>query len=156
MVRLNVNGLSQSVETDGETPLLYILRNDFGLSGPTFGCGLGQCGACTVLIDEQAVRACITPAETAEGREVVTLEGLGTPAQPHPLQKAFIDYQALQCGYCTSGMIVSAAALLGRNPSPSEAEIRSALSGNLCRCAAHHRILAAIKHAAEEIADDPA
>jgi len=156
MVRLSVNGETYAVEADSDTPLLYVLRNDAGLSGPKFGCGLGQCGACTVLIDGEAVRACITPMNAAEGREVVTLEGLGSPERPHPLQTAFIEHQALQCGYCTNGMIVSAAALLKRNPAPSEAEIRSALSGNLCRCAAHSRILAAVKHAAEEMADDPA
>jgi len=156
MMRLNVNGTVHEVEAEGRTPLLYVLRNDLGLSGGKFGCGLGQCGACTVLIDGAAARSCITPLEATESREVVTLEGLGTPERPHPLQRAFIDHQALQCGYCTNGMIVSAAALLARTPHPSDADIRGALAGNLCRCAAHHRILAAVRQAAEEMADDPA
>jgi len=156
MFRLTVNGEPQSVDADPGTPLLYVLRNDLGLSGPKFGCGLGQCGACTVLVDGTALRSCITQLAAVENREVVTLEGLGTPAQPHPLQRAFIDRQALQCGYCSSGMILSAAALLERNASPSEAEIRGALRGNLCRCATYHRILAAVRQAAKEMADDPA
>lgn len=156
MATLRVNGATHHFDVQAQTPLLYVLRNDLKLNGPKFGCGLGQCGACTVLLDGSPVRSCITPVNAADGREVVTLEGLGSPEAPHPLQRAFIDRQALQCGYCTSGMILSAAALLAKTPSPSPAEIRSALAGNLCRCAAHHRIQAAVEQAAEEMADDPA
>ncbi|MFQ5347782.1 MAG: (2Fe-2S)-binding protein [Rhodothalassiaceae bacterium] len=146
---MDVNGRAVILDLPPETPLLYVLRNDLGLDGPKFGCGRGQCGACTVLLDGEAVRACITPLAAAEGRRVTTLEGLGTRQQPHPLQEAFIARQALQCGYCTNGMIMSAAALLAKNPTPDENDIRQALAGNLCRCGAQQRILAAIREAAE-------
>lgn len=149
--QLTVNGVSVTVSLDDpETPLLYILRDDLGLHGPRFGCGLGQCGACTVHIDGKAVRSCTTPISSiaAEAR-VVTLEGLGTPEKPHPLQRAFIEEQAVQCGYCINGMIMESAALLARNKKPSEAEIKAALARNLCRCGTHLRIIRAIRRAAD-------
>lgn len=133
---------------EGTAPLLYVLRNDLGLNGPKFGCGLGQCGSCTVLLDGTPVRSCVTPLSAAVGREVTTLEGLGTPDQPHPLQQAFLEEQAAQCGYCISGMIMTAAGLLKRVPKPTDLQIREALSGNLCRCGTHVRILRAVKRAA--------
>src|SRR5580704_11936209 len=147
---LNVNGRTVWVSVDDlDTPLLYILRNELGLHGPRFGCGLGQCGACTVHIDGAAVRSCVTPIGTVEpGQKVVTLEGLGTPAKLHPVQKAFIDEQAAQCGYCINGMIMQAAAFLAKNKKPSEADIRNALAENLCRCGTHARIVRAVKRAA--------
>jgi nicotinate dehydrogenase subunit A len=129
-------------------PLLYALRNDLGLHGPRFGCGLGQCGACTVHIDGNAVRSCITPLSSVGNRDVVTLEGLGTPEKPHPMQQAFIDEQAVQCGYCINGMIMEAAAFLAKTRNPSEEQIREALASNLCRCGTHLRILRAVKRAA--------
>jgi nicotinate dehydrogenase subunit A len=129
-------------------PLLYALRNDLGLHGPRFGCGLGQCGACTVHIDGNAVRSCITPLSSVGNRGVVTLEGLGTPEKPHPMQQAFIDEQAVQCGYCINGMIMEAAAFLTKTRNPSEEQIREALASNLCRCGTHLRILRAVKRAA--------
>jgi nicotinate dehydrogenase subunit A len=150
---LQVNGTSQQVTADDpQMPLLYALRNDLGLHGPRFGCGLAQCGACTVHVDGKPVRSCKFPLAQAVGRKVVTLEGLGSSAKPHPLQKAFIEEQAVQCGYCINGMIMQAKALLDRNKNPSEAEIRQALAGNLCRCGTHLRIVRAIKRAAETIA----
>ncbi len=133
---------------EGTAPLLYVLRNDLGFNGPKYGCGLGQCGACTVLLDGAPVRSCVTPVSAAVGSQVTTLEGLGTPDQPHPLQQAFLDEQAAQCGYCISGMIMTAAGLLRRNPKPTDLQIREALAGNLCRCGTHVRILRAIKRAA--------
>jgi nicotinate dehydrogenase subunit A len=129
-------------------PLLYALRNDLGLHGPRFGCGLGQCGACTVHIDGNAVRSCITPLSSVGNRDVVTLEGLGTPEKPHPMQQAFIDEQAVQCGYCINGMIMEAAAFLAKTRNPSDEQIREALASNLCRCGTHLRILRAVKRAA--------
>lgn len=133
-------------------PLLYVLRDNLGLHGPRFGCGLGQCGACTVHIDGAAVRSCITPLTTVnEKQNVVTLEGLGSPQKPHPVQKAFIDEQAAQCGYCYNGMIVKACELLAQNPSPSDAQIRAAMNGHLCRCGTYPRIIAAIKRAARSM-----
>ena len=150
--RLNVNGSQSEVTVEGDTPLLYVLRNDIELSGPKFGCGLGQCGACTVMVAGEAVRSCRMPVNAVRGRPIVTLEGLGTADKLHPLQKAFIDEQAMQCGYCINGMIMSAKALLDKNPKPSQADIREALSGNLCRCGSHNRILKAISRAAEEMA----
>ncbi len=153
-VVMEVNGRMVRFDLPPETPLLYVLRNDLGLNGPRFGCGRGQCGACTVLLDGEAARSCVTPLAVAKGRKVTTLEGLGTRARPHPLQEAFIEHQALQCGYCTNGMIMSAAALLNDNPRPSEPEIRTALAGNLCRCGAHQRILAAIHEAAQQMAPE--
>ncbi|MGH3184726.1 MAG: (2Fe-2S)-binding protein, partial [Streptosporangiaceae bacterium] len=138
----------RSVDVDPDTPLLWVLRDEFALTGTKFGCGLGQCGACTVLLDGKAVRSCITPVSTAENRHIVTLEGLGTPANPHPLQQAFITEQAAQCGYCINGMIMQAAALLAEKEKPSEADIKAALARNLCRCGTHQRIVRAIRRAA--------
>ncbi len=147
---LNVNGRDVKVAVDDpDMPLLYALRNDVGLHGPRFGCGLGQCGACTVHIDGKAVRSCGVPVGGAAGHRIVTLEGLGTPSKPHPLQTAFTDLQAVQCGYCINGMIMQAAAFLKTNPRPSEDQIRAALSENICRCGTHTRILAAVKRASE-------
>ena len=145
---LNVNGKPQSVQVDADTPLLYVLRDDLALKGPKFGCGLGQCGACTVHVNGVATRSCLLPVSTLAGKSITTLEGLGNAAAPGKLQQAFIDEQAVQCGYCVSGMIMSSAALLKTNPNPSEGEIRNALAGNLCRCGTHQRICAAVKRAA--------
>jgi nicotinate dehydrogenase subunit A len=144
---LRVNGKPRSVNAEADTPLLYVLRENLALKGPRFGCGLGQCGACTVHLDGQPVRSCMLPVADVQGA-VTTLEGLGTSAKPSKLQQAFIETQAAQCGYCINGMIMSAAALLATNKYPSEAEIREALAGNLCRCGTHQRIIAAIKRAA--------
>jgi nicotinate dehydrogenase subunit A len=145
-----LNGKQRSVRVeDPEMPLLYALRNDLGLHGPRFGCGLAQCGSCTVHVDGQAVRSCSFPVEKAAGKKVVTLEGLGTPEKPHALQKAFIEEQAVQCGYCINGMIMQAAAFLQKNKKPSETEIKAALAGNLCRCGTHARIVRAVKRASE-------
>ncbi len=148
-VGLTVNGrwLNLTVD-DPDMPLLYALRNDVGLKGPRFGCGLGQCGACTVHVDGEAVRSCSVPIAAVANRKVVTLEGLGTPEKPHPVQKAFIDEQAVQCGYCINGMIMQSAAFLAKNKSPSEDQIKEALANNLCRCGTHVRILRAVKRAA--------
>jgi nicotinate dehydrogenase subunit A len=148
-VRLKVNGAVHSVAAEPDTPLLYVLRNDLGLNAAKFGCGLGQCGACTVLVDGAPVRSCITPIGTLVLSEITTLEGLGTLERPHPLQAAFMAEQALQCGYCIGGMIMFAKALLDRNPQPSEAEVRLGLATNLCRCGAHNRIVRAVLKAAE-------
>ena len=147
-ISLKVNGVSRSVPAEPDTPLLYVLRNDLALNGAKYGCGLAQCGACTVLVDGKAVRSCATPIAAVERSEITTLEGLGAADKLHPLQQAFIDEQAAQCGYCSSGMIMSAKALLDRNPRPSEADIRAALAGNLCRCGAHNRIIRAVARAA--------
>jgi nicotinate dehydrogenase subunit A len=147
-VRLDVNGVFHDLDVSTDAPLLYILRNDLGLNGPKFGCGLGECGACSVLIDGNVARACVLPVRAALGRKVTTLEGLGTPAAPHPVQAAFVAEQAAQCGYCLNGMIVAAVALLARNPAPSEAQTREALRYNLCRCGAHVEILRAVARAA--------
>lgn len=145
---LNVNGRAVSVSVDDpDTPLLYVLRNELGLHGPRFGCGLGQCGACTVHVDGMPTRSCVTPLSTVAGR-IVTLEGLGTDATPHPVQQAFIDEQAIQCGYCINGMIMQSAALLARNPKPSEEEVKTELANNLCRCGTHLRIVRAVLRAA--------
>jgi nicotinate dehydrogenase subunit A len=133
---------------DPDTPLLYVMRNELGLHGPRFGCGLGQCGACTVHVDGAAIRSCITPLSSVTGR-IVTLEGLGTDAAPHPLQQAFVEEQAVQCGYCINGMIMQAAALLGRNPKPSEDAVKAELVNNLCRCGTHLRIVRAVLRAAD-------
>lgn len=149
---LDVNGRTATIALDDpETPLLYVLRDDLGLHGPRFGCGLGQCGACTVHIDGQAVRSCITPASSVGAAKVVTLEGLGTLEHPHPVQAAFIQEQAVQCGYCINGMIMQSAAFLKDNKKPSEAEIRDALANNLCRCGTHVRIVRAVQRAAGQI-----
>jgi nicotinate dehydrogenase subunit A len=145
-----LNGRPASVESwDPAQPLLYVVRNGLGLHGPKFGCGLGQCGACTVLLDQQAVRACTLPVSRAAGRDVTTIEGLGTPAQPSRVQAAFIAEQAAQCGYCTSGMIVTATALLSRTPRPTPDQVKQSLAGNLCRCGTHTRILRAVMRAAQ-------
>ncbi|MCK1341560.1 nicotinate dehydrogenase subunit A [Bradyrhizobium sp. LB7.2] len=145
---LNVNGKSVSVTVDDpDTPLLYVLRNELGFHGPRFGCGLGQCGACTVHIDGTATRSCVTPLSTVSGR-IVTLEGLGTDTKPHPLQTAFIEEQAAQCGYCINGMIMQSADLLARNPKPSEQDVKTELANNLCRCGTHLRIVRAVMRAA--------
>jgi nicotinate dehydrogenase subunit A len=149
-IRLNVNGADHALDVPHETPLLYVLRNDLALNGPKFGCGLGECGACTVIIDNVAARSCVVPAGIAQGRAIVTLEGLGTAAAPHPVQQAFIDEQAAQCGYCANGMIMRAKALLDTVPKPSEGEIRLALDGNLCRCGVHQRIISAVMRASRE------
>jgi nicotinate dehydrogenase subunit A len=147
--QLNVNGKAVSIFVDdADTPLLYILRDNLGLQGPRFGCGLGQCGACTVHIDGVAVRSCVMPLSAVRGK-VVTLEGLGTEARPHPLQRAFIEEQAVQCGYCINGMIMQSAALLTRTPKPTEDQIRQELAANLCRCGTHLRIVRAVMRAAE-------
>jgi nicotinate dehydrogenase subunit A len=143
-ITLKVNGASQTVDVDPATPLLYVLSDDLQLNGPKFGCGLGQCGCCTVLIKGQAVRSCITPVSTVNGAEVTTLEGLGTVEQPHPIQQAFIDEQAVQCGFCLSGVILTAKAYLDRNPKAGESDIRNAMSGVLCRCGVNTRMLKAI------------
>jgi nicotinate dehydrogenase subunit A len=145
---LKVNGNNRRVAAAPDTPLLYVLRNDLELNAAKFGCGLGQCGACTVLVDGKAVRSCVTPAGSVANAEIVTLEGLGTRDNLHALQQAFIAEQAAQCGYCSAGMIMSAKALLDRNPHPSEPEVRQALAGNLCRCGAHARIIRAVLRAA--------
>ena len=142
---LKVNGTSRSLEIEEDVPLLYVLRDNLGLNGPKFGCGLGQCGSCTVLVDGQAVRSCLTLAKSAQGKAVITLEGLGSSRKPGKLQKAFIDEQAVQCGYCINGMIMTATAFLAKNKNPSDAEIKEALAGNLCRCGTHQRIVAAVR-----------
>jgi aerobic-type carbon monoxide dehydrogenase small subunit (CoxS/CutS family) len=145
-VKLQVNGAAHELQVDPSTPLLYVLRNDLDLHGPRFGCGLGQCGACTVIADGRAIRSCITPVSAVTG-EVTTLEGLAKDGKLHPLQQAWIDEQAAQCGYCQNGQIMTAKALLDRNPDPSEAEIRTGMEGVLCRCMTYYRIQAAIKRA---------
>jgi nicotinate dehydrogenase subunit A len=148
-INLKVNGTSRSVAAEPDTPLLYVLRNDLELNGAKYGCGMSQCGACTVLIDGKAVRSCVTPIGALEKSEITTIEGLGTIEQPHPLQQAFIAEQAAQCGYCSNGMIMSAKDLLDRNPHPNEQDVRAALAGNLCRCGAHNRIIKAVLRAAQ-------
>jgi nicotinate dehydrogenase subunit A len=147
---LRVNGVPQTVSVEADTPLLYVLRNDIGLNGPKFGCGLAQCGACTVLIGGKPVRSCVTPMSAVKG-PVTTIEGLGTLDKLHPLQRAFIAEQACQCGYCGNGMVMSAKALLERNPAPTAGQIRQALNGHLCRCASHNRIVRAVQRAAKEM-----
>ena len=143
-ITLKVNGTSHTVDVDPATPLLYVLSDDLQLNGPKFGCGLGQCGCCTVLVKGQAVRSCITPVSAVGGAEVMTLEGLGSVEKPHPIQRAFIDEQAVQCGFCLSGVILTAKAYLDRNPKANETDIRNALSGVLCRCGANVRMLKAL------------
>src|SRR5947207_6883867 len=148
-IPLKVNGKSRIVDVNPETPLLYVLRNDLELNGPKFGCGLAQCGACTVLVDGKPVRSCVTPVSATAKSRITTIEGLGTIEKLHPLQRAFIDEQACQCGYCGNGMVMSAKALIDRNPAPSEREIKQALNGHLCRCASHNRIVRAVQRAAK-------
>ncbi len=146
-ISLKVNGKARVVDTDPETPLLYVLRNDLQLNGPKFGCGLAQCGACAVIMDGNAIRSCQLPVSSAQNRPVTTLEGLGSTKKMHRLQQAFVDEQAVQCGYCINGMIMTSKALLDKNPKPTDAQIKEALAGNLCRCGTHTRILRAIKRA---------
>lgn len=147
---LRVNGRAHTVDVDPKTPLLYVLSDDLALRGPKFGCGLAQCGACTVIAGDRAIRSCVAPVETMQNVEITTLDGLGTPERPHPLQQAFIDEQAVQCGFCLSGVILSAKALLDRNPKATEPEIRQALSGVLCRCFAGTRMMRAITRYAQQ------
>ncbi|HEV8258517.1 MAG TPA: (2Fe-2S)-binding protein [Casimicrobiaceae bacterium] len=151
MIELNINGRTHAVDADPNTPLLYVLRDHLALSGAKFGCGLGQCGACTVMVDGQATFSCLTPISVLPGRRIKTVEGLGTIEQPGPVQRAFIEEQAAQCGYCIAGMIMRAQALLEKNPSPSDAEIRRHMMPNLCRCGTHMRILRAVRRAAEQM-----
>ena len=146
---LHVNGAAQVVTSEPETPLMYVLRNDLKLKGTRFGCGLGQCGACTVIIDGKAVQSCDVPVSAVVGRSITTVEGIGSSDRLHPLQSAFIREQSAQCGYCVSGIIMSAKALLDANPAPTDAQIRSALAGNLCRCGTHTRMLKAIRSIAD-------
>jgi nicotinate dehydrogenase subunit A len=148
---LTVNGTAHRIEADPDMPLLYALRGDLGLNNPKFGCGLAQCGACTVHMNGEAVRSCSTPMALADGQMITTLNGLGTPEKLHPLQKAYIEEQALQCGYCVNGWMMTAAALLAKNPNPSDQEIREGLAGLKCRCGTHVSILRAIKRAAQEM-----
>ena len=151
MIDFNVNGNPVHIDADPATPLLYALRDHLSLNGAKFGCGLAQCGACTVLVNGEAVRSCVTPVGGLGEAAITTLEGLGTLDRPHPLQRAFIGEQAVQCGYCINGMIMTAKALLDRNPRPSEADVRQALATNLCRCGTHNRIVSAVMRAASEI-----
>lgn len=148
-ISLKVNGRVRAVDTDPATPLLYVLRDDLGLKGPRFGCGLGQCGACTVILDGNAVRSCITPLKTAQNRAITTLEGLGSSAKPHALQRAFVEEQAAQCGFCMNGILMNAKVLLDKNSTPSSDEIRGALDPILCRCGSHLRVIRAIQRAAK-------
>ena len=151
-MRIQVNGTSRETAASEDTPLLDVLRNDFGLVGTRFGCGTEQCGSCMVLVDGRVTYACTTPISATDGKKVTTVEGLGDASNPHPLQRAFLEEQAGQCGYCLSGILVRAAALLSENPKPSAGEVRSALDANLCRCGAHNRIVRAVLRAAEQMA----
>ena len=150
-LRFTVNGVETFLEADADTPLLYALRNDLRLPGTRFGCGSGQCGACFVLVDGHPTPACDTPLWSVAGKSVTTVEGLGTPGRLHPLQEAFLAEQAAQCGYCTSGILISAAALLAKNPQPSASEVRAALDRNLCRCGSHNRMVRAVMRAAAQV-----
>jgi len=150
-ITLRVNGKTQVVDAEPEMPLLYALRNDLQLNGPKFGCGLAQCGACTVIMDGNAIRSCVTPTSEAQNKAVTTLEGLGNTKKMHKIQQAFVDEQAVQCGYCINGMIMSSKALLDKNPKPTDAQIKEALAGNLCRCGTHIRILRAVKRASGQL-----
>ena len=152
VLSLKVNGRSHTLDLDPATPLLYALSDDLGLRGPKFGCGLAQCGSCTVLLQGRAIRSCVTPVGAAAGADITTLEGLGTPENPHPLQRAFIEEQAAQCGFCLNGVILTAKALLDRHPNAGDEQIREALRGVLCRCFAHVRIMRAIKRYARGMA----
>ena len=151
MITFKVNGTAHSVDVDPTTPLLYVLSDDLELRGPKFGCGLGQCGARTVIVKGQAVRSCITPVSTVAGSEIATLEGLGSIEKPHPIQKAFIDEQAMQCGFCVNGVIMTAKAFLDRTPKAYDTQIQQALSGVLCRCGAHTRMIRAVKRYAQGV-----
>ncbi len=150
-ISLRVNGKNQTVEAEPEMPLLYALRNDLQFNGPKFGCGLSQCGACTVIMDGNAIRSCVTPVSAAQNKPITTLEGLGNTKKMHKIQQAFVDEQAVQCGYCINGMIMSTKALLDKNPKPSDGQIKEALAGNLCRCGTHIRILRAVKRASGQM-----
>ena len=152
MIRLNVNGKTREVDADPATPLLYVLRDHLELNGAKFGCGLGQCGACTVLLEGRAVFSCVVPVSTVRERRGTTLEGLGTPEKPGRMQRAFIAEQAAQCGFCANGMIMTAKALLDRTPHPTDAQVRKALGANLCRCGTHNRIVRAVLRASKEVA----
>jgi len=149
-MQLRVNGRAAAVDVDPASPLLYVLRNDLRLDGPKFGCGLGQCGACTVIAGGELIRSCLTPVSAAKAKEILTLEGLGTLEHPHPIQQAFIDEQAAQCGYCTNGIILTVKAFLDQSPNPTDEQIRRALAGVLCRCGAHLEIIQAVKRAAQQ------
>jgi len=149
MIAFKVNGRAMTLDVDPTTPLLYILTDDLALRGPKFGCGLGQCGSCTVIMKGQAVRSCVTPVSSAAGAEITTLEGLGSSEKPHPIQKAFVDEQAMQCGFCVNGVVMTAKAYLDRNPKASEADIRQAMGNVLCRCHAHTRMIRAINRYAK-------
>ena len=149
-IQLRVNGRAATVDVDPATPLLYVLRNDLRLDGPKFGCGLAQCGACTVIAGGKPIRSCVTPVSAAGTKEILTLEGLGTLQHPHPIQQAFIDEQAAQCGYCSNGVILTAKAFLDKNPNPTDEQIRRALAGVLCRCGTHLEIIRAVKRAAQQ------
>ena len=151
-ITITVNGKTHSVDAAGDTPLLYVLRNDLELNGAKYGCGFAQCGACTVVVEGKPVRSCVTPVAAFAGKKITTIEGLGSADQPHPLQQAFIEEQAAQCGYCANGMIMTAKTLLDRNPRPTEAQIRKALGANFCRCGTHNRIVRAVQRAAKESA----
>jgi nicotinate dehydrogenase subunit A len=155
-IEFTLNGKQTRIDVDEKTPLLEVLRNDIKLNGAKFGCGLAQCGACAVLLDGESIRSCVMPISAVAGKSVTTLEGLGSAEQPHPLQSAFIDQQALQCGYCTSGIIVTAAALLKRNATPTSDEIKQALRGHLCRCGAQPRMIKAVARAAANASGDDA
>ena len=150
-ISFHVNGKNQTVDAEPDMPLLYTLRNDLRLNGPKFGCGLAQCGACTVIMDGNAIRSCVTPMSAVQNKSVTTLEGLGSTKKMHKIQQAFVDEQAAQCGYCINGMIMSSKALLDKNPKPTDSQIREALAGNLCRCGTHIRILRAVKRASGQL-----
>lgn len=150
-LHITVNGQDHQVQADPATPLLYVLRNEVGMQGLHFGCGMSECGACTVQLDGKAIRSCVTPVSSAAGKTVTTLEGLGTAANPHPLQRAFVDQQAAQCGYCISGMIMEAEAFLRATPKPTSAQVKTALSGHLCRCGTHYRIMRAVMAASGKV-----
>jgi nicotinate dehydrogenase subunit A len=151
MTEVRVNGEDRQIDADNDTALLYVLRNHLGLKGTRFGCGLGACGACSVLVDGHRIYSCETPLWAVADKEVTTVEGLGSDGEPHPVARAIVEYQAAQCGYCMSGIVVSAAALLASNPDPSEADVRAALDDNLCRCGAHNRVVRAVLSAAAEM-----
>jgi nicotinate dehydrogenase subunit A len=151
LTTVTVNGRPHTLDVDPATPLLYILSDDLALNGPKFGCGLGQCGCCTVIVKGQAIRSCVTPVSSVQGADIRTLEGLGTIDKPHPIQKAFVAEQAMQCGFCINGVIMTAVALLERNPKATDRQIRQGMSGVLCRCAAHVRMMRAIRRYADEV-----
>jgi nicotinate dehydrogenase subunit A len=151
-MQITVNARRHTVRATRDTPLLYVLRNELRLVAPRFGCGLAQCGACTVHLDGEATRSCIVPVRTVVGKRVTTLEGLGTPRKPHPVQRAFVEEQAAQCGYCINGMVMQSVAFLRKNPRPTEAQIKKALNANVCRCGTHYRIVRAVQRAAQAMA----